>query len=73
MMPKKAKEKDAKNVYKMKLNKDLEIGRIYIEINEDAYKFLKSAKKNDEKCEKFNENKHLERIKNKVLNRELSL
>lgn len=73
MMPKKAKEKDAKNVYKMKLNKELEIGRIYIEVNEDAYKFLKSAKKNDEKCEKFNENKHLERIKNKVLNRELSL
>mmetsp|Transcript_37348 Transcript_37348/g.36946 ORF Transcript_37348/g.36946 Transcript_37348/m.36946 type:complete len:282 (+) Transcript_37348:1446-2291(+) len=46
---------------------------LYITVNEDAFKMLTNIKASDEKCEEFNHKKGIERILNKVLNREFSL
>ena len=46
---------------------------IYITVNEDAFNILNNIKDSDKEWDKFNTNKNLVRIKNRVLNRELSL
>jgi len=55
------------------INKEYEVSSIYIQINEETFKFLNEVKSSDDKWEQFNDNKQLERLRNKVHNRELSL
>ena len=50
-----------------------EESNIYTKINEDAYTLLKNIKASDDNWDIFNEEKKLERLRNKVFNRELSL
>ena len=46
---------------------------VYIKINEEAFNFLNNIKANDEKWDEFNNKKNIERIRSRVLNKELSL
>ena len=47
--------------------------QIYIDVNESTFTLLNNIKASDEKCGEFNSNKNIERIRNKVHNKELSL